>query len=266
MFFKVKKSGPRATCSWWRPFGTRRGGLSSVQSLPLDATGESVKSIHEGLSLILGIDSEEALCNGVSVFDSSRTKQGPREKAHTQVDRAGVQGIDRVFQIQPQVFFGKDFAGPSDQDCGQIGPDSLVPALVGLGKRASLDRESKSHNTVKIARVRVQACLDISKRLSPSQPRKGHDSIVLGRRQRPHTRISLVMPHNSGETRPGNELHDLCKQSLADFHSQPPESLSIPGSYPFLAACGSNQHQTKLTLYPRPVIFSSFAGIILTGQ
>ncbi len=38
----------------------------------LDAMGESVKSMHEGLSRILGLDSAEALCNGTPVFDSSR--------------------------------------------------------------------------------------------------------------------------------------------------------------------------------------------------
>jgi hypothetical protein len=82
------------------------------------------------------------------------------------------------------------------------------------------------------------------------------------RSQRPHTRISLVTLHDSGKTRPGDELHDLCKQRLASVHGQPPESLSTPGSYPFLAICSSNRHQTKLPLNPHPASFSSFAGII----
>ncbi len=190
-----------------------------------------------------------------------RTKQGPREKARAQVDGAGDHGIDRVLQIQPQVFFGIDFAGPSDQDCGKIGPDSPIPSLVGIGQGAFLDQGVKPH-AIEFARVRAQARLCVSKRLSPRQLRKSHDAKVLGRRQRPHTRISLVTLHDSGETRPRDELHDLYKQCLADVHGQPQESLSIPGSYPFLAVCSSNLHQTRLPLNPRPVSFSSFTGII----
>jgi hypothetical protein len=53
----------------------------------------------------------------------------------------------------------------------------------------------------------------------------------------------------------------LCKQRLADVHRQPPESLSIPGSYPFLALCSSNRHQTKLASNPRPVTILRSAGL-----
>jgi hypothetical protein len=188
-----------------------------------------------------------------------RTKQGPRKKAHAQVDGAGVQGIDRVLQIQPQVLLAVDPARPSDQDCGKICPDSPIPSLVGIGQGAFLDQGSKPH-AIEFARVRPQARLDVSKRLSQSQLRKSHDSKVLGRRQRPHTRISLVTLHDSGETRPGDGLHDLCKQRLADVHGQPPESLSIPGSYPFLALCSSNRHQTKLASNPHPATIFGSAG------
>ncbi len=139
-----------------------------------------------------------------------RTKQGPREKAHAQVDGAGVQGIDPVLQIQPQVFFDIDFAGPSDQDCSKIGPDSPISSLVGIGQGAFLDQGAKLH-AIEFVRVRAQARLDVSKKLSPRQLRKSHDSKVLGGRQRPLARISLVTIHNSRETRPMDELHDLRK-------------------------------------------------------
>jgi len=186
-------------------------------------------------------------------------EQGPRKDAHAQVDGAGIQGIDRVLQIQPQVFLDIDFACPSDQDCSQIGPDSPVPALVGLGKRTSLDRGSKPH-TVELARVRPQACLDVSERLSPCELRKGHRAKVLGSRQGTHSRVAFVPRNDLGETRPRDELHDLRKQRLADVHDHPRGLLSIPGSYPFLALCSSNRHTTKLASNPRPAKISASAG------
>ena len=216
------------------------------------AVGEVDKGWDCAPKVQKGVDLYRRLC---------RTKQGPRKKAHAQVDGAGVQGIDRVLQIQPQVFLDIDFACPSDQDYGKIGPDSPIPSLVGVGQGAFLDQGAKPH-AVELARVCSQARLDVSQRLAPRQLPKSHGSKVLGCRQRPHTRIASVPRNNSGKTRPGDELHDLCKQRLADVHGQPPESLSIPGSYPFLALCSSNRHQTKLPLNPRPVSFSSFTGII----
>lgn len=209
-----------------------------------------------------GWDCAPKVQKGVDLYRRlGRTKQGQRKKAHAQVDGARVQGIDRVLQIQPQVFFDIDPASTANQHSSQIGPDSPIPSLVGIGQGAFLDQGAKPH-AIEFARVCSQARLDVSQRLVPRQLRKSHDSKVLGCRQRPHTRISLVTLHDSGKTRPGDELHDLCKQRLADVHGQPPESLSIPGSYPFLAVCSSNRHQTKLPLNPHPVSFSSFTGII----
>jgi len=188
-------------------------------------------------------------------------KQGPSKVANAQVDGAEVQGMDRLLQIQPQVLLAVNSAGTANQRSGQIGPDSQVPALVGLGKGTSLDRASKAH-AIEFVRVRAQPRLDVSRRPSPLQLRKSHDSKLLGRRQRPHACISLITLQNSGETRPRDELHDLCKQRLADVHGQPPESLATPGSYPFLPVYNSNRHQTKLPPIPRPVNFFSFARII----
>ena len=130
-----------------------------------------------------------------------RAKQGPRKKAHAQVYGAGVQGVDGVLQIQPQVVFDIDLASPSDQDCSKIGPDSPISSFVGIGQGAFLDKGTKPH-AIELARICPQACLDVSQRFSPGQLRKSHDSKVLGCRQRPHTRISLVTLHDSGETPP----------------------------------------------------------------
>jgi hypothetical protein len=95
------------------------------------------------------------------------------------------------------------------------------------------------------ARICPQACLYVSKRLSPGQMCKSHDSKSFGRRQRNRSRDSSVLRNDSVKTRLWNELHDLRKQGLADVHSQPPESLSISRSYPSEATSSLNRHQTR---------------------
>jgi transposase len=75
MFFKVTKSGSRSYVQLVEAFRDEAGRPKqrTVATLGrLDAMGESVKSMREGLSRILGIDSVEALGNGTPVFDSSR--------------------------------------------------------------------------------------------------------------------------------------------------------------------------------------------------
>ena len=75
MFFKVTKSGPRSYVQLVEAFRDEAGRPKQrTLATPgrLDAMGESVKSMHEGLSRNVWIDSAEALCNGTLVFDSSR--------------------------------------------------------------------------------------------------------------------------------------------------------------------------------------------------
>lgn len=231
-------------------------GLEGEHVEHLDVVGLAVGEVDKGWDCVPQVQKSVDLNRRLG-----RTKQGRRDKAHAQVDGAVVQVINRVLQIQPQVFFDTDFAAPSDQDCSKIGPDCPISSLVGTGQGAFLDQGANPHS-IEFARVRAQARLDVSKRLPPLQLRKSHDSIVLGRRQKPHLRICLVTLHNYGKTQPRYELHDLCKQRLADVHGQPQELLSIPESYPFLAVCSLNRHNTKSLLNPLPVSFSALAGII----
>jgi hypothetical protein len=66
MFFKVTKSGPRSYVQLVEAFRDKAGRPKQRTVATLgrsDAMGESVKSVHEGLSRLLGFDSAEALCN-----------------------------------------------------------------------------------------------------------------------------------------------------------------------------------------------------------
>lgn len=75
MFIKVTKSGPRRYVQLveaYRDDAGRPKQRTVVTLGRLDQLGDSVKSIHEGLSRILGIDLSPDAGNGTASFDSSR--------------------------------------------------------------------------------------------------------------------------------------------------------------------------------------------------
>lgn len=75
MFIKVTKSGPRRYVQLVEAYrdDTGRPKQRTVATLGrLDQLGDSIKSMHEGLSRILGMDSSPGLGNGNPQFDSSR--------------------------------------------------------------------------------------------------------------------------------------------------------------------------------------------------
>lgn len=171
-------------------------------------------------------------------------KRRPLEQAQAQIDGGGVQCVDCILEIEPQVLVQIKLASTSDQYCGQVGPDSPVARLVGIGQGGAVNAVAKSHG-VQLARVGSKSHFDVSQTLSPRQLCKSHDSKLLRASQAPHARIAAIARHDSGKACPWNELHDLSKQGLADIHRKPPRSLGL-GNYTGMGKRVSNRHQKKL--------------------
>ena len=176
-------------------------------------------------------------------------KRGPLEQAQTQVDGGGVQGVDRVLEIESQVLVQIKLASAPDQNRSQVGPNSPVARLVGICQGGAMNAVAKYHG-VQLARVGSKSYFDIAQALAPSQLCKGHDAKLLGASQTSYARVAAIAGHDSGKACPWNELHDLRKQGLADIHRKPPRSLSL-GNYTGMRKRVSNRHQIKLAARPR---------------
>jgi hypothetical protein len=175
-------------------------------------------------------------------------KRRPVERAQAQIDGGGIQCVDRVLEIESQVLVQIKLASAPDQNCSQVGPNSPVARLVGIGQGRAVNAVAKSHG-VQLARVGSKSHFDVAQALAPSQLGKIHDSELLRASQAPHTRVAAIARHNSGTTCPWNELHDLSKQGLDDIHRKPPRKLSH-GNYTGMGKRVSNRHQIKLTASP----------------
>jgi hypothetical protein len=152
-----------------------------------------------------------------------------------QIDGTGVQSIDRIGEIQPEVYFEVDHSHLSNQDRCKIGSDFPTHAFVDLCQRTFLDQGPKPH-AVESAWVGSQACLDIAQGLSPGQCREGHEPRVVGSRKGPHPNVAPMALQDPRKTCTGYELHDLCKQRLADVHCHLPPIIVDSGTLPIFAS------------------------------
>jgi hypothetical protein len=176
-------------------------------------------------------------------------KRRPLQQAQEQIDGGGIQCVDCVLEIESQVLVQIKFASALDQYCGQVGPDSPVARLVGIGQGGAVNAVTKSHG-VKLARVGSKSHFDVLKTFSPRHLCKSHDSKLLGASQAPHARVATIARHDSGIACLLNELHDLSIQGLADIHRKPPRSLRHV-NYTGMGKRVSNRHQIKLAARPR---------------
>ena len=75
MFVKLTKSGPRSYVQLLEAYRDESGRPKqrTVVTLGrLDQMGDSMHSMHDGLSRLLGLDVGQTTCNGTASFESSR--------------------------------------------------------------------------------------------------------------------------------------------------------------------------------------------------
>lgn len=176
-------------------------------------------------------------------------KRRPVEQAQAQIDGGGIQCVDRVLEIEPQVLVQIKLASTPDQNCSQVGPDSPVARLVGVCQGGAVNAVAKSHG-VQLARVGSKSHFDVSKTLAPSQLGKSHDAKLLRASQAAYARVAAIARHDARKACPWNELHDLREQGLADIHRKSPRGLNL-GNYTKMRKRVSNRHQIKLAARPR---------------
>lgn len=73
------------------------------------------------------------------------TKRRPWEKRQAQVDGRGIQGVDRIGEIDTKTLVAIRFARTPDKHCRQIFPDVPVAPVVGIGQRRAFNWRAKAH-------------------------------------------------------------------------------------------------------------------------
>src|SRR5207247_1840271 len=94
-----------------------------------------------------------------------RAKRSPSKHRQTQIDGAGIQSVDRVFEGDTKWFCGIKTAGDGNERLGKVGVDAPVATLVGIGQSTSRNPAFDAH-VVQLARLRAQARFDVAQTFS----------------------------------------------------------------------------------------------------
>ena len=75
-----------------------------------------------------GRDTSSQIQEGMQLDSSfSFAKLGPREKSQTQIDGRGIQGVNRLLQIETEIFVGIKRSGDVDEHLSEIGINAPIP-------------------------------------------------------------------------------------------------------------------------------------------
>jgi hypothetical protein len=72
-------------------------------------------------------------------------EKGPGEKREAQVDRGRIESVNRVLEIQSEIFVLIESTGFGDEDSGEVGEDSPVARFVGMGQIVARDVAANAH-------------------------------------------------------------------------------------------------------------------------
>ena len=103
----------------------------------------------------------------------------PRKEGEAQVDCCGVESIHRLFQFHGEGIVGVQIPGDPDQDLGEVGVDSPVAVLVGMGQRVPGDPSPDAH-VIQLGANGSQAGLDVSQAFPERQLREDGLAVVHG--------------------------------------------------------------------------------------
>lgn len=141
----------------------------------------------------------------------------PRKHGQAQVDGRGVQGIDRIGEVDAKVVVDVELPCLADQSMGEIGVDTPVAGLVGIGQGRARNRPSDAH-MVKLWSLGRQTRFDVAKALPVCQLGEGHDAKLLGTAKCTDAIVSSVAFDDAIKRAPWEKIHYLGKQGLACVH------------------------------------------------
>ena len=118
-------------------------------------------------------------------FDCSlgRPKRRPGKHRQTQVDGAGIQCVDRLFQVDAKWLLDVKTTGNGNERLGKVGLDAPVSPFVGIGKRAARHPALDTH-VVELVGLRSQARFDIAQAFAVGQLGERHAQILIEARER----------------------------------------------------------------------------------
>jgi hypothetical protein len=139
------------------------------------------------------------------------------KERQTQVDGCRIQRVSRVLQRKAKAVARIELARVLDQALGEVGVDTPVSRLVGIGQRRTLDLLLHAH-VVELGRLRREADFDVAQALAIRQLCEGHHAELIGTCHGLYVAIAVIAIDDAMEGLPREKVHELSEQRLADVH------------------------------------------------
>ena len=145
------------------------------------------------------------------------TEVGPGKQCHAQVDGSGVEGIDGVGQVEPQVFVAIQPSRFCNQGLCEITVDTPVAGLIGIGQRAARNLAADA-KMVEFALLGAQAGDDVAQTFAVAQLSEHHRKKMVPARKAAHPIVAGVAFNTTPELMSRQVIDQLRKQTLSAVH------------------------------------------------
>ena len=150
-----------------------------------------------------------------------RPKRCPRVDRQTQVDRGGVEGVDRCVQLDRQRVLRIERPRHGNQVLRKVGVDLPRPSGVRIGQRVAGNSLATQAHVIQPLGLCAQVDLDIAQGLAVSQLRKSHRQELVHAGEVLDLVVASVGGDATTKSAQGQERHELRENKLALVHGGP---------------------------------------------
>jgi len=133
---------------------------------------------------------------------------------------AGVQRVDRIFQIDAKRFLGIERTGDPNEGLGQVGVHAPVAYRVRIGQGVAGYTDADAR-VIGLGRMRAQARFDVAQVFAVGKMRERHGQVLIEAGERLDFVFASVTRQAATKRRQWHMLHDLRVHQLAPGHPCP---------------------------------------------
>ena len=147
-----------------------------------------------------------------------RTKRRPGKHRQTQVDGAGIEGVDRRVEFQSKRLRGVQGSRQANQMLGEVGIDLPRACSVRVGQRIARNRLAAKPHVVQPTRLSAKVDFDVAQGLAVGQLREGHGEKLIQAGEVLDLVFATVVGHTAAKRAQWQIEHELRKYELALVH------------------------------------------------
>lgn len=145
---------------------------------------------------------------------------GPGKEREAEIDRGGVQGIDRLLELHAEAVVGVEAPGLVDQHLSEVGKDSPV-ALLACDRKGVPGDPSTNPHVVELGGHGPKTCLDVSQALPVRELGESKDQKLIPTGEAAYAAVAQVALDAPVERAVWSMLHELSENGPARIHLLP---------------------------------------------